>query len=145
MNLACVINRSLAAARTRVSAYTDATMQDTVRITRPGHDVTFSYSSGLANDAAPIIYSGPAWTGTVATSSSEDAADELQFFDSFPVTLPDDAAVVQVDDVLTVTTSANTLISGRSYRVSGVARNNALAPTRQKLTVVGVTASRVNT
>ena len=140
VNLACVVDRSLASARSKLTAFSDATEQDTVSIARLAGDATMNYTTGLVSAGPAVVYTGPAWTSEANAGASEDTGDETSFTETLTVRLPSTAPAVHIDDIVTVTTVGSPLLN-REYRVAAVQRNS-LVPSVQTLTATGMAQSR---
>lgn len=102
----------------------DQALPDTCTITRAAGPGTFDESTGqYASVPAPTaVYSGACRVGMAAVSGSRglDFGEEPVTIRMYVVTLPASEDDVQVDDIVTITDSADTQLEGKVLRVADV-------------------------
>ena len=140
--LRCVVNRSMAAGKAQLISYGEAKMLDTVLLTRRGAPV-FNYATLLTDDGGTTIYNGKAECSVVSGGNPVIVGDETEYWDTMTVNLPDAAPEARIDDMIEVVVTADPDVVGRKFRVTAV-ESGGLMPAGQKLTCLGVAASRTN-
>jgi hypothetical protein len=119
------VTRVLAGGR----AAAERLMTDTCTITRPGAR-TWDAASGTYTQATTTVYSGPCRVRVLTPGDRTDQAGEEQvttwrYLVSIPVT-----GSVELDDEVTVNTSADSTLVGRVLRVRQVTRGSQITARR---------------
>lgn len=94
-------------------------LPDTCRITRAGEDPTLDTTTGLLAPAdLTTVYTGACRVRTREAQEQDAQVGELhETFGRYVATLPHDAEGIIVDDYLTVLTSSDADMVGRSFQV----------------------------
>lgn len=113
-----VIASELGSMRETVAAH----LPDTCTISTPGQPVLDKNTGTYTNPAGAPVYSGPCRVRPAGQRGDlvVQAGGEPVTFRTYDATIPWDAAGVEVDHILTLTTSADPSLVGRPLRVRDV-------------------------
>ncbi len=100
-------------------------MLDTAVVTRPGGSPTFNAITGvLVPSVGTVVHTGPCRLRQPTPQESEVLFGEQQVsIARFIAVFPHDVTGIDIDDVITLTTSADPDVIGFEYRVTAVPRS----------------------
>ena len=97
-------------------------MTDTVEVLRPGIPATLNTTTGVLAPAAPTsIYDGPCRIRTARDERHVSFGERLVTTNRFTVWLPWDAPIVEIGDLLDVTSCSEEQLTGSTLRVTSIA------------------------
>jgi hypothetical protein len=142
-SVSCAVGAALSAASMQVTAFSEATMRSTVRITRSNLSGTLNYDTGLVDDPSVVIYEGKARISQVRGGSPMLLGDEQEFFSTVSVAIPLSAPQVIIDDTVEILSGPDPHVVNRMFRVTDTEGGGDL-PADQVFNALGVARSRTN-
>ena len=136
-----VITDSLALANDKIRAFSLAQMSSRVVISRRVEPI-FNAVTGVLSDPDTTIYDGIAQVGDIQGAQQMVLGDQVEFYSTVTIRIPDAAAPTQIDDVVTIMSSIDPGSVVRAFRVAQIALGGDLYANGTELTCVGVTHSR---
>jgi hypothetical protein len=108
--------------RDQLRADVEATLPDTCRIERSSGNGAFDENTGTYGSTTPTeIYEGACRMGSPGLVPSEVVAGEQQVTQqSYVLTLPASVTTIEVDDTVTMLTSADADLVNRVFRIVGL-------------------------
>ena len=136
-----LVARTNAIAQPLAVAYAAANMTAKVKITRPG-GWAFDPETGIEAPAAGVvIYDDIARVWPISGAAVQGMGDEPQYFDTTMISIPLNAAVARIDDVVEITVHKDPRAVGRVFRVTGHETGGQL-PAVQRMTATGIAPSK---
>jgi hypothetical protein len=122
------MSRDLTATRARL----EAGMADTCRITRLSRPPTYNSTTGNLTPAAPhLVYDGACLVTEVRRAGPREVGGEQEYRSPYQVSVPIDAGVFQIGDLVTVTVcAADTELVDRILVVESIAYGSNVARRR---------------